>query len=436
MRSASWRKRITALGLVTVAAVMVTACSSTNSANSATTAPGGSGGSSSIPQSAFSDRTGITNTTVHVANVSTLTGGLFKGAAVGTQAYADYVNSTGGVKGRTIVVDSGDDLFQGATNTQLTNSAVSNSFSLVGSFSLEDQFGGVVLKRNPGMPDVSVSLDPTTLHLPNVFSPAPSPGGWQEGSLQYFKSKYPKDITVAGALVADEPSAETDWNGEKYVMEQVGYKVVYDQTFAITQTDFTQNVIAMRNAGVKMLFIEQMPANYASGVLKALQQQNFHPTVILGASTYSNQLVSDSGGAAAVNGSYLDQNASLYLGGDSSAIPAVGTFLHWVQVASPGFQPDLFTLYGWISGELFAQGLGNAGSNPSRGSLLQSLEKITSFNGNNIEATVNPVAKTLSNCYLIGQVVNGQFQRLDDPPVNSSTNGYRCDYQYVTPPKS
>jgi ABC-type branched-subunit amino acid transport system substrate-binding protein len=370
-----------------------------------------------------------------VANVSTLTGGLFKGASVGTQAYADYVNSTGGVKGRTIVVDSGDDLFQGATNTQLTQSAVNSDFALVGGFSLEDQFGGVVLSHNPGMPDVTVSLDQTTLHLPNVFSPAPAAGGWQEGSLQYFKKKFPQGVTAAGALVADEPSAQTDWNGEKYVMEQVGYHIVYDQTFAITQTDFTQNVIAMRNAGVKMLFIEQMPANYASGVLKALQQQNFHPTVVLGASTYSNQLVPDSGGQAAVNGSYLDQNASLFLGGDATAIPAVGTFLHWVQVASPGFQPDLFTLYGWISGELFAQGLGNAGSNPSRGSLLQSLEKITSFNGNNIEATVNPVAKTLSNCYLIGQVVNGQFQRLDDPPINSSTSGYRCDYQYVTPPK-
>jgi ABC-type branched-subunit amino acid transport system substrate-binding protein len=419
-----------------VGAVVVTACSSTNSATPTTIASGSSGASSSIPQSAFSDRTGITSTTVHVANVSTLTGGLFKGAAVGTQAYADYVNSKGGVKGRTIVVDSGDDLFQGATNTQLTTSALTNDFALVGSFSLEDQFGGIVLKRNPDMPDVSVTLDQTTLHLPNVYSAAPASGGWQEGSLQYFKSKYPNDITKAAALVADEPSSEADWNGEKYVMEQVGYKVVYDDTFAITQTDFTQNVIAMRNAGVKMLFLEQMPSNYAAGVLKALQQQNFHPTVILGASTYSNQLVPQSGGASAVNGSYLDQNASLYLGGDASAIPAVGTFLHWVQVASPGFQPDLFTLYGWMSAELFADGLQNAGSNPSRGSLLQSLDKITSFTGGNIQAPANPVAKTLSNCYLIGQVVNGQFQRLDDPPISSSTNGYRCDYHYVTPPKS
>ena len=50
--------------------------------------------------------------------------------------------------------------------------------------------------------------------------------------------------------------------------------------------------------------------------------------------------------------------------------------------------------------------------------------------------TSNPVARTTSNCYLVGQVVNGQFQRLDDPPVNSATHGYRCDYSYVTPPTS
>ena len=52
-----------------------------------------------------------------VGNVSTLAiGGLFKGALVGTQAYADYVNSTGGVNGRKIVVDSADDGYTGTGN--------------------------------------------------------------------------------------------------------------------------------------------------------------------------------------------------------------------------------------------------------------------------------------------------------------------------------
>jgi hypothetical protein len=92
-------------------------------------------------------------------------------------------------------------------------------------------------------------------------------------------------------------------------------------------------------------------------------------------------------------------------------------------------------MYAWNSASLFVQALKNAGTDPSRGSILQALSKITSYNGGHIVTTSNPAARTTSNCYLLGQVVNGQWQRLDDPPVNSSTNGYRCDYQYVTPPK-
>ena len=66
-----------------------------------------------------------------------------------------------------------------------------------------------------------------------------------------------------------------------------------------------------------------------------------------------------------------------------------------MQQASPGFNPDLFTLYGWLSAELVRPGPARTpGSDPSRGSLLQALSKITSFNGDNIIATNNPAAKT------------------------------------------
>jgi len=372
-----------------------------------------------------------------VANVSTLAvGGLFKGALVGTEAYADYVNASGGINGRKITVDSADDGFSGAGNKQATQNALTNDFSLVGGFSLQDNFGGLVLKANPGMPDVSVVLDSATNQLPNVFSAVPLNGGWEEGPLQYYKSKFPKDIDAVGTVVSDQSSAQRDWAGQKYAMEQVGYKVIYDPSVPVTQTDYTQNVIAMKNAGVKILFLSQLPQNYASAMLKDLQQQNFHPQVILGSTNYSNDLVSASGGPSAVNGALFDQNTSLFLGQDAPEIPAVGLFNKWVQKASPGFKTDLFTLYGWLSAELFSQALKNAGSNPSRGSLLQALSKITSFSGDNIIAPNNPAAKTVGNCYLLGQVAGGQYQRLDDPPVTSSSNGYRCDYKYITPPAS
>ena len=110
MRSASWKSRPTALAMVLAVALGAAACGSTGS-SSTTTAAGGSSststGSSSrpIPASAFSDHTGVTSNSVQIGNVSTLSLGLFKGAQVGTQAYVDYVNSTGGVNGRKLVVE-------------------------------------------------------------------------------------------------------------------------------------------------------------------------------------------------------------------------------------------------------------------------------------------------------------------------------------------
>ncbi len=435
MRSQSWKGRTTAVALVASLALVAAACSSTNSSSTTTTS--GKGSSSAIPQSAFSDHTGVTAGQIRVGNVSTLAiGGLFKGALVGTQAYFDYVNSTGGVDGRQIKVDSGDDGFSGAGNKQATQNAITNDFALVGSFSLQDNFGGLLLAQNPGMPDVSVALDSATNQLPNVFSAVPALGGWEEGVLQYYKQKFPNDVNAVGTIVSDQSSALKDWAGQKYVMQKVGFKVIYDPSVPVTQTDYTQNVIAMKNAGVKILFLDQLPENYAAAMLKNLQQQNFHPQVILGGANYSNSLVSAAGGPQAVDGAYFDQNTSLYLGQDASSIPAVTLFNKWVQTADPGFKTDLFTLYGWLSAELFTQALRNAGTDPSRGSVLEALSKITDFSGNNISTPANPAGKSLSNCYLIGEIQNGQYQRVDDPPINSPTHGYRCDYKYIAPPGS
>jgi len=402
------------------------ACSSTNSAANDTS----SSAKSSIPTAAFSDHTGITATSVSVGNVSTLLAGIFKGAAVGTEAYADYVNSQGGVNGRRLVVDSSDDHYSGAPNRDATQAAVQKDFAMVGSFSLFDNFGGLVLKANPEVPNVTVSLDLATAELPNSFSPAPTPNGWILGPLVYFQRKFPADVKSAGALVADEPSATVKWTAEKAAMEHLGYKVVYDPSFDISTSNFDQYVINMKNAGVKILFLEQMPENYAGAVVQALNQQNFHPVLVLGGSTYSEQLVPNAGGAAAIDGAYMEQNTALYLGEDAAGLPAVNTFLTWVQKASPGFHADLYTLYGWLSAEMFSEALKAAGTDPSRGSVLQALRHITSFSGGNLVGTANPAGKVPTNCYIIARIEHGAYQRLDDPPVSGPTRGYRCDQPF------
>jgi branched-chain amino acid transport system substrate-binding protein len=357
------------------------------------------------------------------------------GALVGTEAYFDMVNASGGVNGRKITVNSTNDDFTGEGNKAGVQNAVDNDFALVGGFSAQDNYGGEVLAENPGMPEVTVTVNPATSKLPNVVSPVPQPGGWEEGPLQYYKEKYPKDINAVGTIISNQSAGVTLWAGEENALKKVGFKVIYVYETPETQTDFTATVIAMRNAGVKLLFLDQLPQIYAGAVLTALAQQDFHPQVILGAGSYSNSLVTAAGGPANVDGAQANQSSSFYLGQDSGLIPAVDTFNKWVQIASPGFKADLFTFYGWLSAELFTQALRNAGTSPTRGSLLQALSKITSFSGENLEIPVDPAAKTVSNCYLLGEIANGDYQRIDDPSVSSSTNGYRCDYAYLIPPK-
>ena len=186
----------------------------------------------------------------------------------------------------------------------------------------------------------------------------------------------------------------------------------------------------MKSAGVQVLFLEQEPQNYASAIFRDLDQQNFHPVVVLGAASYSSQLIGNAGGPQAVDGAYLEQAASLYLGEDAAQIPTITTFNSWVQKVSPGFTSDFFTLAGWLCGELFVDALRKAGTDPSRGSLLQALRKITAFDSGNLIPVSDPAGKVPITCYLLGQVAGGKFQRLDDPPVTGSTNGYRCDGTY------
>ncbi len=161
-----------------------------------------------------------------------------------------------------------------------------------------------MLAKNPGMPDVSVTVSTTNNRLPNLVSPVPLQGGWQEGSLMWFKQKNPAGALTAGAMVANEPSAVDAWEGQEATMKHLGYKIAYENTFSesATYNTFVADVVAMKAAGVKMLFIEQNPPLYAAPLIKALNAEHFKPMVVLGASTYSDTLITKSGGPARSTG--------------------------------------------------------------------------------------------------------------------------------------
>lgn len=359
--------------------------------------------------------TGITPKTVTVGNVSIVSGpvpGLFEGASVGVKAYFAYINSKGGVNGRKLNVDAKDDAFSGQQNETETQGAINSDFAMVGSFSLFDGYGCKALAANPAMPDVSVTLDPDAGALPNDFSADPTVLGMSLGPWQYYKKHFPKDMNI-GSIVSDTASAEAQLNGELAAAKSVGYKVVYVDDINPLQSNFTTDVINMRSKGVNAVDLTGIDWQDAAIFVQNAATQNWHPGLIFsGGPVYADQFISHAGGPAATNGIMIGQSFPLYLGEDASTIPAVKQFLQYTKKVNPSWVPDLYTLFGWASAQLFVQALQAAGPNPTRGSVIAQLKKITNFDASGMVSPTNPAQKKPSGCFMMATIKNGKYVRV------------------------
>jgi hypothetical protein len=268
---------------------------------------------------------------------------------------------------------------------------------------------------------VSVTLDPGTNALPNVFSAQPLAQGLSLGPLEYMKHKYPKDLTV-GTIVSNAGTAVAQWQGEEKGLEHAGYKIGYVDLVNPLQTDFTTDVINMRNKGVNFLYLTALDWQVGADLMRDAYQQNWHPAVVFsGGPLYANQFITSAGGPQLADGIWIGQVQALYLGQDAKAVPAVKTFTTWVKKTDPAWTPDLYTLFGWASAELFVEALKMAGPHPTRGAVLADLKKIQTFNAGGLLTPADPASKTPGACYVIARIVNGNYQR--EYPAKS---GFAC----------
>ena len=379
--------------------------------------------------------TGVTKTSINVGNAAIISGpvpGLFQGAAYGAEAYFAMINAKGGVNGRTITLNSYDDAFSGTANKQIVAESAAKDFAMVGNFSLFDNYGCASFAQNPGFPDVSQTLDPVTNALPSTYSPTPVMPGGPLTAYQYFKAHYPDAVKHVAALVANSDTAIAQWKGQQAAMQHIGYKFGYYRLTSPVETNYTADVIAMKKKGIKMVLMSFGTGQSYAALEKTMAQQGFHPQVrVSNGPIYFDDFVTQAGGPAIANGTWLAQGYSLYLGQDARSVPAVKDFTSWIKKTHPTFSPDLYTLFGWTSAQLFTQALKAAGPNPTRGKLLAALSKITRFDASGLSGPSNPAKKLPSNCVMFAQVVNGQFKRVNPTP----TKGWSCTQPFWAPGK-
>ena len=272
---------------------------------------------------------------------------------------------------------------------------------------------------NGKIPDVGQALSKQRFDMTNNFSPEPI-AGWNAAPFLLFKQRYPDAVQHMAILAINQPVDREEYDAEKAALESIGYTFVYtNPNVEPTQTDFSSDAQAMKGAGVRGV-IDSSTAQLIASLARAMANAGLTVQLPTYATTAYDQAFLQNAGSAA-EGTILEVQEAMFQGEDSQIVPMVGLFNQWYQALYHAV-PDLYAVYGWMSGLLFLQGL-NRGGALTQSALLSGLQQTTHFDGGGLVAPDDPAHKKPPDCYLIIEVKDGKFVR-----DSSNPTGFNCQY--------
>ncbi|MCW2607495.1 MAG: hypothetical protein JWO60_2188, partial [Frankiales bacterium] len=377
---------------------------------------GGNGGATDV---------GVTATQITIGNVSDLSGpqpGLFQTAVNGTNAYIAMVNSQGGLFGRKLKIAVADSQTSCEGDRSGHAGLTGKAFAFAGSFSLFDSCGATVLAKNPGVPDVHNAVTPEANRLPNNFSVNPIGDSVNNGIYQWGTGKFGAAAVKKTALMyVNLPAVNNVAKLQKKSAASAGWKVDYERAVGATETDFTADIIQMKQQGIQV-FLTLFNADQMANFKPQADRQGFTPKY-MAPLMYDQTFFKKLGGSKAAEGMYGSASTALYFNkDDAAAIPAVAQFQKFYAQASGGGPADTFAASAWASTHLLVDAMRKAGPQLTRAKVLANLKATKTFDAAGFYAPANPAEKKAGNCYVIFEIKGGKYVRTDTP-----AKGFRCD---------
>jgi hypothetical protein len=378
---------------------------------------------------------GVSPTTITVTVVadtgSPLRPGLFQGSVDAVKAWGDYINATGGLACRKVVVKAADSNLTENDAENAVTTACTDSFSLVGTTALfldnmkpvegcKDKAGQPV-----GIPDLAVIQTFAAEQCSKVsFAALPfgascpysgsGPRTFHQSTVTeaYYLAKYGKTALHGVYLVpSDLPS--TIASSTPLFQGDIQMGIKQDAQFGISslagQSGYTAMVTALKTNNSTFA---RDGSDYVSNVFfrKEAQVQGVSSVKVWDCSLqcYDSRLIST--GGSAVEGQYTWLSFLPFE--DKGHNDELDNFLQYDK------KPDAFGAQAWVSGQIFATAVKSivAKSGPNgltRSALLTAVRGLTNFDDNGFIAPTNVGGQVGSLCLIGMQVKDGQFTRVD-----------------------
>jgi branched-chain amino acid transport system substrate-binding protein len=309
---------------------------------------------------------------------------------VGMQAYFSYINALKtkgkrGVFGRQIVFNAVDDGYNPALTVQKTKQLVEQDhvFALVGGLGTEPQEAVTAYLNQQKVPQIYVSTGATEWGARDKHASHPYTIGWQPD--------YQAEAAIYGRyIVANMPNAkigiiyQNDSYGRDYINGlQAGLgshksQIISQQGFEVTDTAVTNQVLALRKAGVDTLMIFATPGKtvvtYITMSKVGWKPDNIFLNSVSATDAFMTAAVANAG-AAEVNGSisvYYTKDPANPSWNNDAGMKLYKSIM--ARFAPSGAKvTDGLYIYGMAKAYTFIQALKAAGPNPTRAGLLKAV---------------------------------------------------------------
>lgn len=354
------------IGLLAVLVLVVAACSNASDDDTS------SGGSDADPTETV-DQPGVTDDTIRVGGVASITNALnapYGTIFEGMEAYFAMVNADGGIYGRDLeVVSERDD--QMVNNLREVEGLLGQDdvFAALGMATIFD-FSGADDLEVAGIPTFGWNINEDWEGKQNLFG---NVGvlciGCPSIELPWIAQEL--DKTTIGVLAYGVANSQNCAKGivdsfEKFPSAEIGF---YSDSLSFGAADFSVEVGKMKDAGVDFV-TTCMDTNAVLSVAKEMRQQELDAIQYL-PNGYDQEFM-------AVNGEFFEGSIvrTPFTPYETDPQPeGLEEYLDWMEEL--GFTPNEYTTYGWINAAMFVEGLRAAGPEFTQQKVIDALNEMT-----------------------------------------------------------
>lgn len=365
---------------------------------------------------------GINETTIRIGVIADLAtaataDNLSLGAFEGASAWADQVNRKGGLAGRNVELILADSrlLFHREAVTWVCENDI---FALVGSKALLDDVGvDLLVSDSCGIPDFPASAEmPLRRASPVTFesNPFPSPF-YQAGPLRYLAANFPDAIEFTAAPVLPLAPTRVETARMEEAAVELGFEFVYDPPINI-QDDYSLRVEEMTEAEVQGIVWTGDPERLLELMAASRDAGAEFEFVLCDSDCYSTDFAASAGGMAEGVSAWIPHLPFA----EPYDAPELVNYMAAVGASTDAFRPSSQGVAAWASGLLFeeavqrAVGAGTPAYDPdalTRESLIAATQTIDAWDANGLFGSANPSSGIPSPCFVLMQVVDGQWER-------------------------